>query len=75
MSEDGKVDITDLPSQMRFSPKRTIGFTRSLAEVELEYICNVLDSVKGNKTQAAEILKIDRKTLREKLKNSKYKKS
>jgi len=75
MSEDGKVDITDLPSQMRFTPKRTTGFTRSLSEVEIEYICNVLDSVKGNKTQAAEILKIDRKTLREKLKNTNYKKS
>jgi two-component system response regulator HydG len=75
MSEDGKVDITDLPSQMRFSPRRTAGFNRSLAEVELEYISNVLDSVKGNKTQAAEILKIDRKTLRDKLKNVKFKKS
>lgn len=69
MSEGGKIDITDLPSNMRFSPKKTIGFRRSLAEVEAEYICNVLDSVSGNKTHAAEILKIDRKTLREKLKN------
>lgn len=69
MSEGGKIDITDLPSNMRFSPKKTTGFRRSLAEVEAEYICNVLDSVNGNKTHAAEILKIDRKTLREKLKN------
>ncbi|MDD3733168.1 MAG: sigma-54 dependent transcriptional regulator, partial [candidate division Zixibacteria bacterium] len=69
MSEGGKIDITDLPSNMRFSPKKTTGFRRSLAEVEAEYICNVLDSVNGNKTHAAEILKIDRKTLREKLKS------
>ena len=39
----------------------------TLAEVEEEYIRNVLASVKGNKTQAAKILGIDRKTLREKL--------
>jgi DNA-binding protein Fis len=39
-----------------------------LAAVENEHIQNVLASVGGNKTQAAKILKIDRKTLREKLK-------
>jgi two-component system response regulator HydG len=39
-----------------------------LAAVEHEHIQNVLASVNGNKTQAAKILKIDRKTLREKLK-------
>jgi DNA-binding protein Fis len=35
--------------------------------VEAEYIGNVLASVSGNKTRAAEILGIDRKTLRQKL--------
>ena len=40
----------------------------SHAQVEAEYIRNVLASVGGNKTRAAEILRIDRKTLREKLK-------
>jgi len=35
--------------------------------VEAEYVRNVLASVKGNKTKAAEILEIDRKTLREKM--------
>jgi DNA-binding protein Fis len=38
--------------------------------VESEYITNVLASVDGNKTRAAEILGIDRKTLREKLKRA-----
>jgi DNA-binding NtrC family response regulator len=53
---------------MRFSALRETGLDRTLAEVEAEYIRNVLVSVKGNKTKAAEILQIDRKTLREKLK-------
>jgi 5'-3' exonuclease len=43
-------------------------FKSLLAEVEAEYIRNVLASVNGNRTRAAEILGIDRKTLREKLK-------
>ncbi len=41
---------------------------RTLAEVEAEHIRNVLASVGDNKTLAAKILGIDRKTLREKLK-------
>jgi two-component system response regulator HydG len=68
---DGKViEVSDLPSLMRFSALRKTGFTRTLSEVEIEYITNVLASVDGNKTRAAEILGIDRKTLREKLKRA-----
>jgi DNA-binding protein Fis len=52
---------------MRFSALQKTGFNRTLSEVETEYIRNVLTSVGGNKTRAAEILGIDRKTLREKL--------
>ena len=66
--DNNRVDITDLPGPMRFSIDHKIGLNRSLVAVENEYIQNVLASVSGNKTQAAKILKIDRKTLREKLK-------
>ncbi len=66
--DNNKVDIVDLPATMRFSIDHKAGLQRSLAAVENEHIQNVLSSVKGNKTQAAKILKIDRKTLREKLK-------
>ena len=69
MTEGDAIDVTDMPSHMRFSALRGMGLNRSLAEVEAEYIRNVLASVKGNKTRAAEILGIDRKTLREKLKS------
>lgn len=69
MTEDEIIEVPDLPSLMRFSALREKGFTRSLAEVECEYVRNVLSSVDGNKTKAAKILGIDRKTLREKLKS------
>lgn len=69
MSEGDPVDVPDLPSLMRFSALREKGLNRTLAEVEIEYIQNVLTSVDGNKTKAAQILGIDRKTLREKLKS------
>ncbi len=67
MTEGDLIEVPDLPSLMRFSALRENGFNRTLAEVEFDYIQNVLTSVAGNKTRAAEILGIDRKTLREKL--------
>ncbi len=67
MAEVKTIDVPDLPSLMRFSALRGTGINRTLAEVEAEYILNVLEGVGGNKTRAAEILDIDRKTLREKL--------
>ena len=69
MTDGDEIDAPDLPSLMRFSPFREAGFSRTLAEVEAEYIRNVLAHVRGNKTRAAEVLGIDRKTLREKLKS------
>ncbi|MGD0697919.1 MAG: sigma-54 dependent transcriptional regulator [Terriglobia bacterium] len=70
MNEGGVVEVPDLPSLMRFSALQRASFDRTLAEVEAEYIRNVLANVNGNRTRAAEILGIDRKTLREKLKTS-----
>jgi len=69
MADRDPIDVPDLPSLMRFSALGKGGFDRTLAEVEQEYIRNVLASVNGNRTRAAEILGIDRKTLREKLKD------
>jgi DNA-binding NtrC family response regulator len=67
MTDGDLIEAPDLPSMMRFSALRENGFSRTLAEVESDYIQNVLISVNNNKTRAAEILGIDRKTLREKL--------
>ncbi|NIM65335.1 MAG: response regulator [Candidatus Latescibacteria bacterium] len=69
MKDGPIIEVPDLPPFMRFSVSRERGFNRTLAEVEAEYIKNVLASVKGNKTKAAQILGIDRKTLRDRLKN------
>ncbi len=68
MNDDLKIDIPDLPPLMRFTALRQSGLDRTLKEVELEYIKNVLVSVNDNKTKAAQILGIDRKTLRQKMK-------
>jgi DNA-binding NtrC family response regulator len=68
MCETDTIDVVDLPELMRFSALRGSGLHRTLAQVEEEHIRLVLESVSANKTRAAGILGIDRKTLREKLK-------
>ncbi|MDO8632798.1 MAG: sigma-54 dependent transcriptional regulator [Phycisphaerales bacterium] len=68
MTEGEEIDAPDLPSLMRFTVERGTTTNRTLAEVEASHIRNVLASVQGNKTRAAQILDIDRKTLRESLK-------
>ena len=71
MTDGDVMEVPDMPPLMRFSALREPDLNRTLAEVEAEYIRNVLASVDGNKTQAARILGVDRKTLREKLKPEK----
>lgn len=68
MTDRKKIEIPDLPSVMRFSAMPGSVPFRPLAEEEVAYIRRVLASVGGNKSRAAEILRIDRKTLRDKLK-------
>ena len=68
MSDEVRIDVTELPQPMRFSVLGEQGLNRTLAEVEIEHIRNVLANSGGNKTQAARILGISRKTLRDKLK-------
>ncbi len=70
MTDDERIDVPELPSLMRFSALRRGGFDMTLAEMESEYIRNVLAGVNGNITRAAQILGIDRKTLRAKLKRT-----
>lgn len=64
-----KVTLNDLPENLKYK----INFPEkpfvSLKELEKDYILKVLAYTGNNKTKAAAILQIDRKTLREKLKN------
>jgi DNA-binding NtrC family response regulator len=69
MADENRIDVPDLPPAMRFHVSGKTVDHRPLSQVEAEHIRNVIRSVGGNKTRAAEILGIDRKTLREKLKS------
>jgi DNA-binding NtrC family response regulator len=71
MADEPTIDVSDLPVNFRFSASRLKGLNRSLDEVEREYIADVLAANKNNISHAAKVLGIDRKTLREKLKNTK----
>jgi two-component system, NtrC family, response regulator HydG len=65
---DGEtIEVSDLPSCMRFILDAESKVQRSLQEIQAEHIREVLKSCDGNKTKAAQILGIDRKTLRDKL--------
>lgn len=68
MADDKTIDVTDLPESFRFKVKHAKGLNKTLAEVEMEYITDVLSANKNNISKTAQILGIDRKTLREKLK-------
>ncbi len=69
MVEGSTIDVADLPPMLRFTAPQQSNVHRTLAEVEAEHLRNVLASVGGNKSRAARILGIARKTLREKLKD------
>ncbi|MBF0257693.1 MAG: sigma-54-dependent Fis family transcriptional regulator, partial [Desulfamplus sp.] len=61
------IRVSDLPESMRFTVTHKNTPFKTLKEVENEHIALVLANVGGNKTKAAQILGIDRKTLRLKL--------
>ncbi len=64
------VDVKDLPPQItqdHESQSMNIEVGLSLAEVEKKVILSTLNSLNGNKSKTAEILKIGRKTLHRKL--------
>jgi DNA-binding NtrC family response regulator len=67
MADADIVDPGDLPGGTGFLVSNGEEGGRTLAEVAAGYIAKVLASVGGNKTRAAAILGIDRRTLRKKL--------
>jgi DNA-binding NtrC family response regulator len=66
---DKIIEIEHLPEALKFNidfPKEKL---LPLKEIEKRYIQKVLNATNNNKTKAADILGIDRKTIREKLSN------
>lgn len=66
---DKQVDIDNLPKYLKYQidfPNQNTFLT--LKEVEKSHILKVLEATDNNKSKAAEILQIDRKTLRDKIK-------
>jgi transcriptional regulator with PAS, ATPase and Fis domain len=63
------LDVVDLPDPIRAAVQveRRRKQPQTLAEVEADYVQQILEATKGNKTEAARILGISRKNLYEKL--------
>ncbi|MGM5469818.1 sigma-54-dependent transcriptional regulator [Flavobacteriaceae bacterium LMO-SS05] len=65
---DRTIDVSHLPEHLKYVIDFPDEGLLTLREMEKRYIQKVLNSTNNNKTKAAEILNIGRKTLREKLK-------
>ncbi len=61
------IEVADLPYFLRYNLAEDKRLDKTLQEVEKDYIKEVLAKFNGNKSKAAELLAIDRKTLRDKL--------
>jgi DNA-binding NtrC family response regulator len=69
VTDSASIDTVDLPAGLRAAAEYRAREKRrpTLADLETEYIREVLASTKGNKTEAARILGISRKNLYERL--------
>lgn len=64
-----QIDVNDLPDSIRAAVRvqRHRVKPQTLAEVEAEYVAEILAAARGNKTEAARLLGISRKSLHERL--------
>ncbi|MCM4166392.1 Regulatory protein AtoC [Arenibacter antarcticus] len=62
-----RIELEDLPDNLKFKIHFPDDRLVPLREMEKKYILKVLEATGNNKSQAAEILQIDRKTLRQKI--------
>ena len=69
VSGSKQLEVPDLPESIRaaVAAGRKRKQPQTLAEVEADYVQEILEAAKGNKTEAARILGISRKNLYEKL--------
>jgi two-component system response regulator AtoC len=82
LAEYDQITVADLPTKIQAFESSDVLVAGhdptelvSLEEVERRYILRVIEAVGGNRSRAAEILKVDRKTLYTKLKAYGYKPS
>lgn len=64
---DKRIEINDLPDSLKYKIDFPDDHLLPLREIEKKYILRVLEATENNKSKAAEILQIDRKTLRQKI--------
>jgi len=62
-----RIEINDLPDILKYKIDFPDDHLLPLREIEKKYILRVLEATENNKSKAAEILQIDRKTLRQKI--------
>lgn len=67
LADGTTIEVKDLPEYLKFKINFNSTSFISLKEYEKNYILKVLEATGGNKSKAAEILQIDRKTLRQKI--------
>lgn len=69
LSQGGLIDVKDLPLSIQGEGEDRINFNLSdvVTEAEKEHIIRILKITKGNRTKAAQLLGISRKTLWEKI--------
>jgi len=70
LSANGTIAVDDLPAKFRAMERvRTVEGLPSLEEIKKRHVLSVLKTVEGNKTKAAQILGVDRKTLYRMMRN------
>src|SRR5438270_1847598 len=69
VTDEAAIGVADLPEGLRAAAENRVRADRrpTLAEVEADYLREVLAATKGNKTEAARVLGISRKNLYERL--------
>jgi transcriptional regulator of acetoin/glycerol metabolism len=79
LGKEARIGLQDLPSSLAANSDgplplaSAVAKTYTLRDLEREYIMRVMESVHGNKTEAAKTLGVDRTTLYRKLEEYKFK--